>query len=78
MGRPKRRKGKGLFEAPPKGFSPERGRDYFLVALVVLPIMVGLSALTGSSISLPGAVAFVLGFSVLAGVIGMFTDNVGF
>lgn len=61
-----------------KGFSVKRGRDYFVVALVVLPIMVGMSALTGVQISLTGAIAFVLGFSILAGVLGTYTDNVGF
>jgi hypothetical protein len=78
MGRQQRRKREARAEASAKGFSPERGRDYFVVALFVLPIMVGLSALDGSPISFPGAVAFVLTFSVVAGVVGTFTDNVGF
>jgi hypothetical protein len=40
--------------------------------------MVGLSALTGAPVSFLGAIAFVLSFSILAGVLGAFTDNVGF
>jgi len=65
-------------EPPSKGFNLSRGRDYFVVALVVLPIMVATKAAFGAPVSLPIAIAFVLGFSVLAGVIGTFTDNVGF
>jgi Flp pilus assembly protein TadB len=65
-------------ETPQKGFSPQRGKEFFLVALFVLPVMVGLNALTGAPVSVAGAVAFVIGFSALAGIVGMFTDNIGF
>ena len=61
-----------------KGVNTKRGRDYFFVALIVLPIIAGMSVLTGASISLSGAVAIVLGVSVLAAVLGTFTENIGF
>lgn len=61
-----------------EGLNVKRGRDYFFVGLLVLPVIVGLSTLTGGSFSLPGAIAFVLIVSILAGVIGTFTGNVGF
>ena len=78
MKRPGRQEKKSLLDYPPKGFSPARGKFYFVAGLVGVPLMVGISALSGSSIPILGAVGFVLTFSVLAGVVGMFTDNVGF
>jgi hypothetical protein len=63
---------------PSDGFNPKRARDYFVIALVVLPVMIGFSAVAGAPVSLLGAIAFVLIFAVSAGDFGMFTDNAGF
>ena len=57
-------------------FSPARGLWFFVVGLVVFSITVGISALLGELASLWGAVAFVVAMSALAGLIGMFTENV--
>jgi hypothetical protein len=63
---------------PSDGFNPKRGRDYVVIAPVVLPVMVWFSAVAGAPVSLLGAIAFVLIFAVSTGVLGMFTDNAGF
>jgi hypothetical protein len=78
MGNRRRKRLKVAVGFRPARYNPGRGRDYFVIALIVLPIMVGASAVTGSPVSPSGAVAFVLGISALAGVVGTFTDNVGF
>jgi hypothetical protein len=57
-------------------FSGKRGLGFFAAGIVVFSISVGLTAITGTVASTGGAVAFVLGFSVLAGLIGMFTEKV--
>lgn len=78
MNRKRRNKLKAAGEPYSKGVNPKRGRDYFFVALFVLPFVIGFSVLGGASIPLSSAVAVVLGFSVLAGVMGTFTENIGF
>lgn len=57
-------------------FSPARGWWFFIGGLVTFSITVGFSALFGEVASIGGAVAFVIGMSVVAGLIGMFTENV--
>jgi uncharacterized membrane protein SirB2 len=57
-------------------FSPKRGLGFFIAGLVVFSITVGFTAITGTVASTGGAIAFVLSFSVLAGLIGMFTEKV--
>jgi len=78
MNRKRRAKLKAASEGYSKGFNINRGRDYFVVALIVLPIMVAASAIGGATVTVPNAVAVVLGLSVLAGVFGSFTEKVGF
>lgn len=78
MGKRQRRKLKAAIGPPPSRYNPGRGRDYFVISLVMLPIMVAASAFAGAPVSPLGAVAVVVGFSVLAGVVGTFTDNIGF
>ena len=46
------------------------------MGLVVFSIMVGITAVTGTVASIGGAIAFVVGVSVVAGLIGMFTEKV--
>jgi hypothetical protein len=76
MGSRRRRKSAIQSDLDTEGFSPRRGWKYFLIGLVVGPIMVGMSALGGASISLLAAAAFAFGIAALAGVIGMFTENI--
>lgn len=78
MSKRQRRKRKASTEPRSSGYNPSRGRDYFVISLVVMPIMVAASAAAGASVSPFGAVAFVLGSSILAGFVGTYTDNVGF
>ena len=78
MSKRQRRKLKAAMQPTSKGYNPGRGRDYFVISLVLLPMTVGASALAGASVSPAGAIAFVVGFSVFAGLIGTFTDNVPF
>jgi hypothetical protein len=47
-----------------------------MLGLVVFSITVGFSAMFGEVASIGGAVGFVVGMSVVAGLIGMFTENV--
>jgi hypothetical protein len=44
--------------------------------LVAFSIVVGFSAMFGEVASIGGAVVFVIGMSVVAGLIGMFTEKV--
>lgn len=57
-------------------FSPRRGGEYFLLALLVAPVMLGIGAIGGGPFSIGGAVLFVLGFAAVAGLIGLYTDKV--
>jgi hypothetical protein len=49
---------------------------YFCLALVVLPIEVGLRSLRSGPFSVEGAVLFVLLFAAVAGIWGTFSDDV--
>ena len=57
-------------------FSPTRGLSFFFFGLVAFSIVVGFSAMFGEVASIGGAVVFVIGMSVVAGLIGMFTEKV--
>jgi hypothetical protein len=57
-------------------FSPARGLSFFFLGLVAFSIVVGFSAMFGEVASMGRAVVFVIGMSLVAGLIGMFTENV--
>jgi hypothetical protein len=57
-------------------FSPRRGVEFFFYGLIAFSIMVGISALSGELASASGAVAFIFIMSLVAGLFGMFTENV--
>lgn len=59
-------------------FSARRGLGYFVVALFVFPIPVLVDAVGGNVGSIQGAAVFVAGMSILAGLIGMFTEKTPF
>ena len=56
-------------------FNPKRGFFYFLAGLLVFPITATIDALFGVDLSLSGMMAFTLFASILAGVIGTFTEH---
>jgi len=58
-------------------FNPKRGFTYFLLGWIMFPVMIGMSAASGSDISLSGMVIATLALSVLVGIAGAFTENVG-
>jgi hypothetical protein len=78
VGDPRKSKLQNWTEKRRQRFSPRRGLGFFLAALVVFSVIIGFSAVTGSVASAGGAVAFVLIFSALAGLIGIFTEKVPF
>ena len=57
-------------------FNPGRGALYFLVGLVLFPIMLTFDAISGIDISLSRMVIGTLALSAIAGIAGMFTENV--
>jgi hypothetical protein len=57
-------------------FSPRRGLEYFAAGLAAFSIMVGITAIAGNVASVGGAIAFIVGMSVVAGLVGMFTEKV--
>ena len=59
-------------------FNPMRGVGFFFIGLIVFSVMIFVSALTRDVASVAGALAFVLVMSVLAGLIGRFTEKVPF
>ena len=73
---PQRSKLENWMEKRRQRFSPKRGAGFFFLGLVAFSIMVGISALFGGVASVAGAVTFVLIVSVVAGLIGMFTEKV--
>jgi hypothetical protein len=73
---PRKSKVENWLEKRRQRFSPRRGLEFFVMGLLVFSIMVGITAITGNVASIGGAIAFVVGVSVVAGLIGMFTENV--
>ena len=57
-------------------FNPKRGLLYFLIGLLVFPVMAIIEALFSADLSLGGMVLFTLFASILAGVVGTFTEQV--
>lgn len=58
-------------------FNPKRGLLYFLLGLIIFPVMVGVDAIFGADLSLSRMVVGTLAMSLVAGILGMFTENVG-
>ena len=59
------------------GFNPKRGLLYFFLGWIIFPVMIGIELISGSDFTLSGMVLGTLALSVLAGVAGTFTENVG-
>lgn len=77
MKRRRRNKLRAASEPYSKGANAKRGRDYFFVALILGPLLVGLRMLTDGPFPILNAALFVVGFAVVAGVLGTFWENIG-
>ena len=58
-------------------FKPRRGVLYFFLGWIIFPVMIGVEALSGSDFTLSRMVMGTLAMSVLVGILGTFTENVG-
>ena len=58
-------------------FNPKRGILYFCLGWMIFPIMIGVEAISGTDFTLSGTVIGTLAMSVLLGILGTFTENVG-
>ena len=58
-------------------YNPKRGLFYFMLGWILFPIMMAIDALFGTEISLGGMLIGTAIMSVLVGIAGTFTENVG-
>lgn len=58
-------------------FNPKRGVLYFLLGWIIFPLQIAVNAASGGHLALSGMVVFTLAMSVLIGILGTFTENVG-
>jgi hypothetical protein len=58
-------------------FNPKRGLMFFFLGWIIFPIMIGVEALSGTDFTLSRMVLGTLSLSVLVGIFGTFTENVG-
>ena len=58
-------------------FNPKRGALYFLLGWIIFPFMMVVDAMFGAEFTLSGMAAGTFFMSVLIGIAGTFTENVG-
>ena len=58
-------------------FNPKRGLLYFFLGWITFPVMIGIEAISGTDFTLSRMVLGTLALSVLVGIAGTFTENVG-
>ncbi len=58
-------------------FNPKRGLLYFCFVWIIFPVMIGIDAISGTDFTLSRIVLGTLALSVLIGILGTFTENVG-
>lgn len=58
-------------------FNPKRGVLYFFLGWIIFPFMISVEALYGTDFTLGGMLVGTLATSVLIGILGTFTENVG-
>jgi hypothetical protein len=58
-------------------FNPKRGVLYFFLGWIIFPVMIGADAVFGTDFTLTGIVVGTFAMSVLVGIFGTFTENVG-
>lgn len=58
-------------------YNPKRGVLYFFLGWIIFPVMIGVEAISGTDLMLGRMLVGTLALSVLVGILGMFTENVG-
>ena len=58
-------------------FNPKRGVMYFFLGWIIFPAMIGIDALSEADFTLGATIVTTLGLSLLIGIVGTFTENVG-
>lgn len=58
-------------------FNPKRGLLYFFCGWLIFPVTIAIEMIFGTDITLSRMVLGTLGLSVLIGILGTFTENVG-
>lgn len=58
-------------------FNPKRGILYFFLGWIIFPVMIGVEAIFGTEFTLSRMALGTLAMSVLVGIVGTFTENVG-
>ena len=58
-------------------FNPKRGAFYFLLGWIIFPLMMVIDAISGADFTLSGMAVGTFFLSVLIGIAGTFTENVG-
>jgi hypothetical protein len=58
-------------------FNPKRGLRYFFLGWIIFPVMIGMEAISGTDFTLSRMMLGTLALSVLVGILGIFTENVG-
>jgi hypothetical protein len=58
-------------------FNPKRGVLYFFLGWIIFPFMIGVEAISGTDFTLSRMALGTLFLSLLVGVLGTFTENVG-
>jgi hypothetical protein len=58
-------------------FNPKRGVLYFVLGWIIFPFMMVVDAMFGAEFTLSGIGAGTFFMSVLIGIVGTFTENVG-
>ena len=58
-------------------YNPKRGVLYFFLGWIIFPVMIGVEAISGADFTLSRMLVGTLALSVLVGILGTFTENVG-
>ena len=58
-------------------FNPKRGLLYFCLGWILFPMMIAVDSFLQANFSWAGMLAGTLAMSILIGIIGIFTENVG-
>lgn len=58
-------------------YNPKRGLQYFVFGWIIFRVLIAIEAVSGTDFTLSRMVLGTLALSVLVGILGMFTENVG-
>jgi hypothetical protein len=75
----RKRGGSGSSERAGKAFdfNPRRGLFYFLAGLIAFPLLAVIDAIFGAELTLSSMILYTLVASTMAGLAGLFTENIG-